>query len=182
MALRDNARSYGPVTRLLHTAIVMLLAVQFALGLTIDLFAGGSHARSAWIGLHESNGILLLVLAVLLLGWRIATARPSLGGLPAWQRKAARLTHGLLYLALLAQPLLGMTLVITSGYPLQFYGLHFGPFMGADRHAAASVALAHEWTTAALAVLIAVHSLAALFHYVVRRDHILQRMWLGTSD
>ncbi len=182
MALRDNTAAYGGLTRLLHGLVIALVAIQFGLGATIDLFPKGSEAQAAWIGLHESSGIATLLVAMVLLVWRLLNPRPSLAQLPSWQRLMARATHGLLYLLILVQPLLGLALVSFAGYPVHFYGLQFGPLATASKPLAAELSHAHELVAGALALLVAVHILGALFHGLVRRDGILQRMWLGPDE
>lgn len=182
MALRDTTAAYGGLTRLLHGLIIALVAIQFGLGLTIDLFPKGSTAQAAWVGLHESSGIATLLVAVAMLVWRLVNPRPTLAQLPSWQRVAAHATHGLLYLLILAQPLVGLALVSFAGYPLHFYGLEFGPLASAHKPLAAQLAHVHEWAAAALAVIVGVHIVGALFHGLVRRDGVLQRMWLGADE
>lgn len=182
MAVRDDKRSFGLVTRVLHSVIFVLIVVQFALGWTFELFPQGSTARGAWIALHESGGLLLLLAGLAFVAWRTGNVRPSLSALPAWQRAAARTVHGLLYLLLLAQPLLGIALVTFGGHPVHFYGLQLGPYLVQRKALAAHLTTAHEWLALGLAATIGLHALATVFHRVVMRDDIMRRMWLGAED
>jgi len=182
MAVRDGNRSFGLVTRVLHSVIFILIVVQFALGWTFELFPQGSTTRGAWIALHESGGLLLLLAGLAFVAWRRGNVRPSLSALPRWQRAAARTVHGLLYLLLMAQPLLGIALITCGGHAVHFYGLRLGPYFVQRKELAAHLASAHEWLAVGLAAAIAPHTLAALFHHLVRRDDVMRRMWLGTED
>ena len=182
MVVRDGNRSFGLVTRVLHSVIFVLIAVQFALGWTFELFPQGSTARSAWIALHESGGLLVLLAGLAFVAWRRANARPSLSALPRWQRAAARTVHGLLYLLLLAQPLLGIALVTCGGHAVHFYGLQLGPYLVQRKALATHLTTAHEWLAIGLAAVLGLHALAAVFHHWVMRDDVMRRMWLGAGD
>jgi cytochrome b561 len=103
---------------------------------------------------------------------------------PVWQVRAARLSHALLYLALVAVPLAGW--VYASASPLQtlmqveneVFGLVILPDpwpLGSEPLADAAHAV-HIAAALALLGLVAVHAAAALRHHFVLRDDILARM------
>lgn len=183
-ALSDRD-GWGWVARLLHWATAGLVAVQFGLALRIattdDLVQRFETAQT-----HKSWGAAVLLVVVLRLSWRlIDRARPAMPpGMPAWQVRAARASHALLYLGLVTVPVAGW--VYASASPLQTLmqvdNEVFGIFVLPDPWPTGSEPLADAahtiHVTAALALLglVAIHAGAALAHHIVRRDDVLARM------
>lgn len=139
----------------------------------------GTALRAALLLGHTQMG--LLVLGMLLL--RVATrlrSRPLAAepGLSAWQQRAAAASHGLLYLLLLAQPVLGWLSMNSHGKPVLLFGLMALPMLaGADPDLADRLGDLHEATGWALLALAGLHAAAALWHHFVRRDGVLTAMW-----
>ncbi len=125
-----------------------------------------------WIGLT----VLLLVLVRVL--WRLRHAPPPLpAGTPAWQRRAAAASHGLLYALLFAMPLTGWLQNSAAGFPLSWFGLFkVPPLVGRDKESFAFWQGTHEVLAWLLAALILVHIAAALKHHLIDRDEVLRRM------
>ena len=106
-------------------------------------------------------------------------------------RAAARTTHVLLYVLILAIPLSGWLWVSasTSGLPTFYFGLFKWPYFSfladlsrAERrpysHAFGLIHMYLAWTMIAL---IPIHVAGALYHQFVRRDDVLKRMLPGTN-
>ena len=126
-----------------------------------------------WFGLT----VLLLLLARIL--WRLRHAPPPLpDGMPAWQRRAAAASHGLLYLLLAAMPLTGWLQNSAAGFPLSWFGLFKVPaLIPRDQQAFAFWQGVHEALAWTLVALLLVHVAAAVKHHVLDRDDVLRRMW-----
>jgi cytochrome b561 len=111
------------------------------------------------------------------LGWRLAHAPPPLpASLPRWQARAARLSHGLLYAALLAQPLVGYLGSSFTRYPILYFGVtlpHWGWEAPALKQLCSNV---HFALACLITGLVALHIAAALKH-LFERDGTFQRMW-----
>ncbi len=130
------------------------------------------------ISVHFTMGIVILAVAVVRLGWRVMHGEPAPEtGLPPWQTTSARIVHWLLYLLLFALPILGWINASWRGMPIVMFGLAL-PQLVANR------APGWGWTgdvhvllaNYLLLALVGLHALAALYHYFVRRDGVLQRM------
>lgn len=170
---------YGAGIRGLHWLLFGLLVVQYSLAWLFDAF-GKSGAAHDWIvTTHMSFGTLILVVAAILIITRLASPAPSNAFLPDWQQRLARVVHGLIYVLMLAQPLLGLTMVMGHGYAVPIFGLFSLPPVIA--HAPAWIGSAHETVGWTLFWLLALHILAALYHLAVRRDGVMQRM-LSSRD
>jgi cytochrome b561 len=182
MAKTDENAGYSGVAKLLHWTVVALLIVQFVLAWTMPEIRRDTKPDTL-INLHLSFGALILAVALIRLGWRATHAEPSpQDGLPPWQLQSARVTHWLLYLLLFVVPILGWINASYRGFPVIVFGLVELPKLLATR------APGFGWTgdvhgllaNYAMLALVGLHVAAALYHYFVRRDGVLQRMLPGT--
>src|SRR5690242_2786370 len=148
---------YTTAARTLHWLILALLIIQFALGWLMPDIKRDTPVTTL-IGLHFSFGALILVVAVIRLGYRATQGEPPPeDGIPPWQTASWR------------------------GMPVSFFGLFDMPKIMATR------APGWGWTgdvhmllaNYAMLALVGLHVLAALYHYFVRRDGVLQRMLPG---
>lgn len=194
--IRNTATSWGAAARGLHWVIAALIAVQVPLGFYMnevykDLIATSSTDFSLLLQVsqvHHTNGFMILILATLRLGWRVANPTPGMPpGLAAYQRVLARLTHLFLYALLFAFPLSGWaTLSAYEGeFPIYFFGWDEVP-----RIVPQSVDGSHEpyeyyaaihkacWRIGA--VVLGLHVVGALWHHMVAKDNVLRRMLRGT--
>ncbi len=176
MQWHDSLTGYGVTTRLLHGLLAVLILAMYTLALLIDQYAEDDPNRGYVISLHASTGMLTLLIAITLLIWRWYNPKPSLALLPLWQQRLARLTHGLLYLCIIAQPSSGLIMTLASGHALKFYGLPILPSLPEKKSLAGAAAGVHSILPWLLLLLLGLHIGAALYHYFIMRDHILQRM------
>jgi cytochrome b561 len=168
---------YGPVAKSLHWLIVLLILVQFALGWTMASVRAGNEADPL-INLHFGFGVLVALLVVLRLAWRATHPVPLVDdGGPAWQHSLAATTHWLMYLLLLASPLLGWIAANARGFAVSFFGLFTLPVvMASDRQLGGLLGNLHQFASYALLGIVGLHVLAALYHHFLLRDRTLRRM------
>ncbi|HET7371339.1 MAG TPA: cytochrome b [Gammaproteobacteria bacterium] len=165
----------------LHWLILALLIVQYIIGWTMP-HIGRNTPVTTLISLHFSIGVLILGVIVVRLVWRTVHGAPAPeAGVPAWQVYAARVIHGLLYLLLVVVPILGWINASYRGMPVTFFELVRMPQLVATR------AAGWGWTgdihmliaEYGILPLVGLHVAAALYHYFIRRDRVLQRMLPG---
>jgi cytochrome b561 len=130
--------------------------------------------------LHNSFGVLILILIVLRLAWRLTHPVAPESSLPPWQRLSSEAVHWLLYALALATTLTGWLFASFRGWSVSFFYLFTLPMLASD-NAAAGKAIdglhqAMEW---ALLVLVGLHVLAALVHMFIYRDRVMERMLPG---
>ena len=172
---------YTTTARTLHWLILALLIVQFAIGWLMPDIKRDTPVTTL-IGLHFSFGVLILLVAIIRLGYRASHGEPPpADGIPPWQMTSARILHWLLYLLLFVIPILGWVNASYRGMPVPFFGLFDMPKILATRAAGWGWTgdvhmLLADWV---ITTLVGLHVLAGLYHYFVRRDGVLQRMLPG---
>jgi cytochrome b561 len=178
MRLRNHANGYGLLSVFLHWLVALVVCGQFGLGLWMRSLG----YYDAWYRLgpwwHKGIGVLLFATLILRLIWRWSNPVPSA---PAshkpFERRAARVVHGLLYLLLFALMLSGYLISTADGRGLEVFDWFSVPatLSGLDRQEdiAGEVHLYLAWTVIVLAAL---HALAALKHHFIDRDPTLTRM------
>ena len=181
MAEAENAPGYTGTAKALHWTIVALLIMQFVLAWTMPEIRRDTKPDTL-INLHLSFGALILIVAVIRLVWRASHAEPPPeGGVPPWQLQSARIVHWLLYALLFVVPILGWINASWRGFPVNMFGLFELPKLVATR------APGLRWTgdvhgllaNYLMLMLVGLHVAAGLYHYFVRRDRVLKRMWPG---
>ena len=177
MSLKNTDR-WGATSQLLHWTIAVLILSIGAVGLVM-----GELPRSPkwfWVyTLHKSLGLTVLALVLVRIAWRLyAGAPPPVEGTPRWQARLASLTHGAIYVLILAMPLSGWLYDSASGLrPFRWFGLAEVPKLSPPHEALAdAMHETHELLFWVLIALVIGHAGAALFHHFVRRDATLARM------
>jgi cytochrome b561 len=178
MEVEASRARYGAMAMLFHWLIFGLVAIMFALAWILFTSPGDDPSIIKTIVLHKSIGVTVLALAVLRLAWRLINPPPPLpADMPALLRLAARVTHWLLYLLLLAVPVVGWLMSSAAGITVKPFGLFSLPnFVGKNKPLFDQLMELHETLALALLGLVVLHVLAGLFHYFVCRDDILSRM------
>ena len=180
MSLKNTDR-WGATSQLLHWTIAVLILSIGAVGLVM-----GELPRSPkwfWVyTLHKSLGLTVLALVLVRIAWRLyAGAPPPVEGTPRWQARLASLTHGAIYVLILAIPLSGWLYDSASGLrPFRFFGLFDMPKLVAPNEwLADQMREAHELLFWVLVVLVALHAGAAFYHHFFQGDATLRRMLPG---
>ena len=167
----------------LHWLLAMGLIAQLGLGLWMDdLPKEPVGYRAQWFNLHKSIGICLGLLILWRLGWRITHSVPASVNLPGtWQDKLSTLTHRAMYLCMLLMPLSGFLGSNFSPYPVKFFGVALPRWFSPDPDLKSLLSEVHELTATLFMALVALHFAAVLWHVLVKRDGLLQRMTWGRA-
>ncbi|MGO1541062.1 MAG: cytochrome b [Luteimonas sp.] len=173
---RDTKQRYGTLSRLLHWGMAVLVIWQ-ALKL-FDRINDGQH----WVGQnlvswHISIGTLIGVLIIVRIAWALRNkdnrpppAQPPTLGL------VARAGHIGLYVALVLMPLTGISIMVGNGYGLEVFGMQLVPAGAEIPWLATFGGVIHSPLAWLLVLLVIGHIGAALWHGLVRKDGVLQRM------
>tara|TARA_B100000686_G_C16781374_1_gene972131 strand:- start:1649 stop:2203 length:555 start_codon:yes stop_codon:yes gene_type:complete len=176
MPAQNTENSYGSVAKFFHWTIALIVIALLAVG----LYMGGmenSPLKFQVYGIHKSFGFLVLWLVGLRLAWKFYNEAPELLSKKRWERNLARLTHFLLYVCLVLQPLSGWIMSSASGRasPLIF-GFDLPAIVQPDRDIGGLFHEVHEYTGFILIGLIALHFAGAIKHHFVDGDQTLLRM------
>jgi len=178
--LRNTTQAWGSVAKVLHWSMLGLIVVQVSLGWAADLW----HLSPTKIELfiwHKSTGILLLLLAVIRIGWRLCNPAPQPpDGLPRWERAAGIATHVVLYVLIVAIPLSGWVINSAANIPLNVFWLFPLPDITVPSKPVAELAArVHFGLYIAVSGVLCLHVAAALRHHFIRGNDVLVRMLPG---
>jgi len=161
----------------LHWMIAALILFMLWLGWSLEDIPRNTPARGFYVNLHKSIGVLVLTLVVLRLLWRLRHRPPALpASMAGWEMRVAHITHWLLYACILIQPLSGYIASAYSKYGVKFFGIPVSPPGLRGEAVSDFFGEVHGVNATVLAVLVALHVLAAFKHLLIDRDDIFQRM------
>ncbi len=179
---------YTSVAVALHWLIGLAILAMLAMGLAMVHLKLAPVDKFKLYQLHKSIGISILILAVFRLGWRLVHRPPSHpADMPRWESGAADGTHVLLYALMIGMPLVGWAMVSVSPFnlPTVLFGvipwphLSFLTALGSKPVLEPVFKLIHAYGAYVLIGFITLHVGAALRHYFIQHDTILQRMIPG---
>ena len=167
---------YSSTAIAFHWLLALALLTSFSVGLYMaDLPV--SPQRLKLYNYHKWSGVTILLLSALRLAWRLTHRPPADLPAPAWQLRAAHLTHFAMYLLFFAVPLVGWAYSSAAGFPVVWFGvLPLPDFISPDKALAKAIEPWHGALAWALAALAALHVAAALKHHFIDRDGLLRRM------
>lgn len=179
MSAGASRARYSAAMRWLHWTMFALVALAYLFINIVHQFPRGSEARANVMASHFLAGVAVLLLVVPRIWARLAGGQPPISPPPPrWEDVLARLTHLLLYLFLLVQPLLGVLTLQIEGHDITIFGVTVLPSFVAnpDRALAHQFEHIHETIGTVFYWIIGLHILAALWHHYGRRDDTLRRM------
>jgi cytochrome b561 len=172
-----SADRYTTVAIFLHWLIAAIVLGQFAFGWWMqEIPKQPPGPRAEAFNLHKSIGLVVLALMFARIAWRLGHPPPVLPAMPPWQARLARVTHLLLYVALVALPVTGYLGSVYSGYPVKFFGMPLPAWGGKDAELKELMSAAHLWLGWALALAFVLHMAGVAKHTLVSRDGLLRRM------
>jgi cytochrome b561 len=171
-----NQLSFTPLQRTLHWLVAACVLAMLFIG--VGMVSTVMPKYLALLTIHKSLGIAILVLMLVRLAVRLNRGAPPLpADLPGPLKLGAHLSHYLLYILLLAMPLIGWGMLSAAGYPIRIYPGFYLPAILPQSDALHTILLeTHVDLAYVLFVLILLHIAAAFFHLLVRGDGVFQTM------
>src|SRR4029077_7100401 len=109
--------------------------------------------------------------------WRAARPHPLPVSMPRWQRRAAAISHVMLYAMLIVKPISGWLYSSATGVQVVYLGLLPLPnLVPKDKVLADALKIVHVTLNSALFGLVCIHAAAALKHHFIDCDAVLARM------
>lgn len=183
----NSSSRYGAVAMTLHWLMAAMILFMLGLGLFMTSLDEANPLTFPLFQLHKSIGLTILMLVIARLAWRLANPVPALPPVMAkGERILARLVHAVLYVLMIAIPLMGWAAVSAAALavPTVWFGLFEWPHLWflADLPRArkqvidGQLATFHSLLALPLLVFVSLHTAAALRHHFKNRDDVLKRM------
>ena len=173
-----GAQRYDAGAVAFHWTIAALIVFLGTLGLLFDDIP--KELRPFWINLHATVGLVYFAMVIARFFWRVTHPAPELpSDVGELSRKASVAVHHLLYVLMLAIPVLGVVAFVWHGRTFDYglFQLKFG--VASDRGVFRPAEEIHQLLAYSLFALVALHVAGALWHQYVRRDGVLMRMLPG---
>ncbi len=181
-------RTHHWALKTIHWLVALMVIGQIPVGLLIAGYkqanvdavnaALGPGAFDTIYDLHKSGGLMVLGLMILRVVVRASVGTPDyVPPLKAWERVGSRIVHFGLYALLIVTPIVGWLGVSLYPAPVPWYFLvDLRLPVAEDRPLSESLLGAHDALAITVAIFAAAHILAALKHWLVNRDRVMQRM------
>jgi len=170
-------------SRILHWLMAPMVIAQLFIGVT--MVASLSY-YPLLLAIHRPLGILILTFAVVRLANRLAHKLPPfLATMSRTERRIASWSEYLLYALLLVQPLVGWAMLSAARFPITLVGpVHLPGIAPHDIDVYGALRVCHSVFAYLLFLTFTAHLCAVLFHTLVLRDGLLDRMalWPTSSD
>jgi len=177
MSWKNTDVRYGSVSIGFHWLMFFLLVAVYSCIELRELYPKGSDPREAFKAWHFMLGLTVFALVCLRLGFRLTQVTPAIEpALGNRQQLVAKIVQLLLYVLMIGMPLGGWLILSGEGKPIPFYGLELPPLMAENEDAAEFIEDIHKLIGKIGYFLIALHTLAALFHHYIQKDNTLVRM------
>jgi len=173
---------YSKAGLALHWLTAIIVLVAFIYG------PGGSEARvyaprrDFDRQLHETLGLLVLLMAVVRVIWRSRAVVPTAPASARWMHISAKAVQHGLYALLFIVPLTAIVGAWLEAHPLTLLaGVQIGPLLGESHALGSQIAELHGWLGDVILWIAGVHAVAALYHHFILKDRVLASMvprWL----
>jgi cytochrome b561 len=177
MDLSNSQHRYGLVSLTIHWLMLILLIGVYGCIELRELYPKGSGLRETLKALHFMLGLTVFLLVIVRLAARFVQQAPRIQPvLNKFQHIVAKITHLSLYLIMIGMPIGGWLILSAEGKPIPFYGLSLPALVAENKQNAEFIENIHETVGLIGYYLIALHSLAAIFHHYIRKDNTLVLM------
>jgi cytochrome b561 len=162
-------------SRILHWLMAPMVIVQLLIGVT--MIASLSY-YPLLLAIHRPLGALILVVAVVRLANRLTHRPPPfLATMSRAERRIATWSEYLLYALLLVQPLIGWAMLSAARFPITLLGpVHLPGIAPHNIDVYAVLRECHSVFAFLLFATFTAHMCAVLFHTLVLRDRLIDRM------
>ena len=175
MTTNPNPTQFAWLSRILHWLMAAMLLTMLFIGVAMVASIGDYHKL---VSLHRPLGIAVLILAIIRLINRMFTTLPPFPPtMSQFERKIASASERLLYALMVCIPLVGWGMLSAGNYPIVMFGpVHLPAILPAHPMLFAVLRKTHTILAFLLFFTFLAHLTAVLFHTLVIRDGLLNRM------
>ena len=163
------------LSRILHWLMVVMIFAMLFIG--VWMVASLSHYHTL-VAVHRPLGICILLVVSVRLITRLATRTPPLPPtVPPPEKVVAYASEVLMYVLMFAMPLIGWGMLSAGDYPVVMVGsFHLPHILPARPMLFAVLRRTHTVLAYLLFLTVVGHMSAILFHTLIVRDRLLDRM------
>lgn len=174
---QPDSPKFAIQSRILHWLMAVMLLSMLFIGVTMVASLGNYHRL---VAIHRPLGILILILAIVrIINRKFSTLPPFPATMSARERHIATATEKLLYTLMIVMPLIGWAMLSAGHYPVVMFGpVHLPPILPANPTLYAILRKTHTILAYLLFLTFLGHLSGVLFHILVIRDGLLNRMAL----
>ena len=166
---------YNPVSQALHWLSALFIFAVLPLA-WVAISLPNSELKGTMFVLHKSVGLTIFALVAVRIIWRMIRPAPADPQAPKALEIIARINHWLLYAIFLIMPLSGYLLSALSGRSTPYFWLFTVPGFEKNEALAKTFQAVHVFGQFAVYLLVALHIAGTVWHLVIRRDGLLERM------
>jgi len=178
--MTNNPAQFALLSRILHWLMAAMLLAMLFIGVAMVASLGNYR----WlVAIHRPLGILILILAAIRLVNRMFTTLPPFPPtMSQRERFLASASERLLYTLMFALPLVGWGMLSAGHYPIVMFGpVHLPAILPANPTLYAVLRKTHTILAYLLFFTFIAHLSAVLFHTLIIRDGLLNRMALWST-
>jgi cytochrome b561 len=175
MKMEQQPARFAIQSRILHWVMAVMVLAMLFIGVMMVASLTDYHRL---VAIHRPLGILILILAAIrLVNRKLTTLPPFPPTMSPQERRAASWSEKLLYTLLFALPLVGWGMLSAGSYPIVMFGpVHLPAILPANPTLFAVLRRTHTILAYLLFFTFLAHLSAVLFHTLVVRDRLLDRM------
>ena len=163
------------LSRVLHWVMAAMVLSMLGIGVTMVASLGDYHGL---VSIHRPLGIAILILVVVrFVNRQLNPPPPFLATMPPLERRVATWSELAMYGLMFVLPLVGWGMLSAAHYPIVLYGsLHLPFILPHSPMLYAVLRRTHTILAYLFFLTFLAHFSAILFHTLILRDGILQRM------
>jgi cytochrome b561 len=175
--MNENPKQFALLSRILHWIMAAMLLTMLFIGVSMVASLGNYHRL---VAIHRPLGITILILtAVRWVNRMFTTLPPFPPTMSARERFMASALERLLYSLMFALPLVGWAMLSAGHYPIVMFGsFHLPPIFPVNPNFYALLRKTHTILAYLLFFAFLGHLGTVLFHNLIVRDRLLDRMAL----
>ncbi len=163
------------LSRILHWTMAAMILTMLFIGVAMVASLADYHLL---VSIHRPVGIAILILVVIRYVNRKVNPPPEfIATMPPEERFVATISEKMMYAMMFAMPLIGWGMLSAARYPIVLYGpMHLPPILPHSPMLYAFLRRTHTIVAYLFFATFVAHFSAVLFHTVIMRDHLIDRM------
>jgi cytochrome b561 len=162
-------------SRVLHWTMAAMILTMLFIGVAMVASLADYHVL---VSIHRPLGIAILILVIIrYVNRRLSSMPPFLADMSSEERFVAHASEMLMYAMMFAMPLIGWGMLSAARYPIVLYGpIHLPPILPHSPILYAVLRKTHTIVAYLFFATFLAHFSAVLFHTLILRDGLIDRM------